>query len=46
MPVPDKYRSGSSQSSIRWNTGPPVEKLEEVLKELKGNCNPIGGTTI
>jgi hypothetical protein len=22
MPVPDKYRSGCSQSSIRWKTGP------------------------
>ena len=24
MPVPGKYRSGCSQSSIGWNTGPPV----------------------
>ena len=22
MPVPGKYRSGCSQSSIEWNTGP------------------------
>jgi hypothetical protein len=22
--VPGKHRSGCSQSSIRWNTGPPV----------------------
>ena len=36
MPVPGKYRSGCSQSSIRWNTGPPMEELERVLKELKG----------
>jgi hypothetical protein len=36
MPVPGKYRSGCSQSSIRWNTGPPMEKLEKVPKELKG----------
>jgi hypothetical protein len=25
MPVPGKYRSGCSQSSIGWNTGPPME---------------------
>jgi hypothetical protein len=31
---------------IRWNTGPPTEKLEKAPKELKGVCNPIGGTTI
>jgi hypothetical protein len=37
MPVPDKYRSGYSQSSIRWNTGPPMEKLEKAPKELKGS---------
>jgi hypothetical protein len=30
-----KYRSGCSQSSIRWNTRPPVEKLEKAPKELK-----------
>jgi hypothetical protein len=30
MPVPGKYRSGCSQSSIRWNTGPPMEKLEKL----------------
>jgi hypothetical protein len=38
MPVPGKYRSGCSQSAIRWNTGPPVEKLEKVPKELKGSA--------
>ena len=38
MPVPGKYRSGCSQSSIRWNTGPPMEELEKVLKELKGSA--------
>jgi hypothetical protein len=27
MPVPGKYRSGCSQSSIRWNTGFPMEEL-------------------
>jgi hypothetical protein len=36
MPVPGKYRSGCSQSSIRWNTGPSMEKLEKAPKELKG----------
>jgi hypothetical protein len=29
MPVPGKYRSRCSQSSIRWYTGPPLEKLEK-----------------
>ena len=24
LPVPGKYRSGCSQSSIGWNTGPPI----------------------
>jgi hypothetical protein len=40
MPVPAKYRSGCSQSSIRWNTGPPMEKLEKAPKELKGSATP------
>ena len=35
MPVPGKHRSGCSQLSIRWNTGPPMEKLEKAPKELK-----------
>jgi hypothetical protein len=35
LPVPSKYRSGCSQSSIGWNTGTPVEELEKVPKELK-----------
>ena len=30
MPVPGKYRSGCSQSSIGWNTGPPMDELEKV----------------
>jgi hypothetical protein len=34
MPVPGKYRSGCSQSS----TGPPMEELEKVPKELKGSA--------
>jgi hypothetical protein len=38
MPVPGKHRSGCSQSSIRRNTGPPMEKLEKALKELKGSA--------
>jgi hypothetical protein len=38
MPVPSKYRSGCSQSSIRWNTGPPMEKLEKAPKEQKGSA--------
>jgi hypothetical protein len=46
MPVPGKYRSGCSQSSIRWNTGSPKEKLEKAPKELKGSANTIGGITI
>jgi hypothetical protein len=38
MPGPSKHRSGCSQSAIGWNTGPPTEKLEKVLKELKGSA--------
>jgi hypothetical protein len=38
MSVPGKYRSGCSQSSIRWNTGPPIEKLEKAPKELEGSA--------
>jgi len=34
IPVPGKYRSGYSHSSIGWNTGPPMEELEKVPKEL------------
>jgi hypothetical protein len=36
--VPGKYRSGCSQSSIRWNTEPLMEKLEKAPKELKGSA--------
>jgi hypothetical protein len=36
--VPGKYRSVCSQSSIGWNTGPPMEKLEKAPKELKGSA--------
>jgi hypothetical protein len=31
-------RSVYSQSSIGWNTGPPMEKLEKAPKELKGSA--------
>ena len=34
-PKPGKYRSGCSQSSIGWNTKPPMEELENIPKELK-----------
>jgi hypothetical protein len=27
-----------SQSAIGWNTGPPMEELEKVPKELKGSA--------
>jgi hypothetical protein len=36
-PVTGKYRSGCSQSSIGWITGPPMEELEKIPKELKGS---------
>ena len=36
MPVPGKYRSECSQSSIVWNIGLPMEELQKVSKELKG----------
>jgi hypothetical protein len=35
MPVPCKYRSGCSQSSIGWNTGHLKKELDKVPKELK-----------
>jgi hypothetical protein len=38
MPEPGKYRSGCSQSAIGWNTGPPMEELEKIPKELKGSA--------
>jgi hypothetical protein len=34
MPVLGKHRSGCSQSSIESNTGPPMEELDKVPKEL------------
>ena len=36
LPVPGKYRSGCSQSSIGWDTGPPMEELEKVSKSWRG----------
>ena len=39
-PVPGKYRSGCSQSSVGWNTGPLMEDLEKITKELKGSASP------
>ena len=38
MPVPGKYRSLCSQSSIGWNPGPLKKELEKVPKELKGSA--------
>jgi hypothetical protein len=38
MSGPGKHRSGCSQSAIGWNTGPPMEELEKVSKELKGSA--------
>jgi hypothetical protein len=37
-PEPSKHRSGCSQSAIGWITGPPMEELEKVSKELKGSA--------
>jgi hypothetical protein len=34
-PWPSKHRSGCSQSTIGWISGPPMEELEKVSKELK-----------
>jgi hypothetical protein len=38
MPMPGKYRNGSSQLSIGWNTGPLMKELEKLPKELKGSA--------
>ena len=38
MPVPGKYRSGCSQSSIGLSTGSPMKELEKVPKKLKGSA--------
>jgi hypothetical protein len=36
LPVPGKYRSGCSQSSIGWSTGSPMKELEKVPKSWRG----------
>jgi hypothetical protein len=36
LQVPGKYRSGCSQSSIGWNTGPQMKELEKEPKSLRG----------
>jgi hypothetical protein len=41
-----EQRSRCSQSATGWITGPPMEELEEVPRELGGICNPIRGTAI
>jgi hypothetical protein len=46
MPVPDKYRSGCSQSSIGENTEPFNEGARESTQGAKGVCNPLGRTVI
>jgi hypothetical protein len=40
LTVPDKYRSGCSQPSIRWSTGSTMKELDKVPKELKGFAAP------
>jgi hypothetical protein len=45
MPVPRKYTSGCSQSSIGWNTG-PIGGARESTQGAEGVCNPIGGATL
>jgi hypothetical protein len=35
---PSKHISGCSQSAIGWITGPPMEELEKIPKELKGSA--------
>jgi hypothetical protein len=37
-PGPRKHISGCSQSANGWITGPPVEELEKIPKELKGSA--------
>jgi hypothetical protein len=38
MPGPGKHRSGCPHLAIGWNTGPPMQELEKVPKELKGSA--------
>jgi hypothetical protein len=37
MPVPSKYRSGCSQSSIGWNTEPPNKGARESTQGTEGS---------
>jgi hypothetical protein len=46
MPVPVKYRSLCSESSIGWNTGSPMKELEKKNEGAEGVCSPIGETII
>jgi hypothetical protein len=46
MTVPDKYRSGCSQSSYWMEHRVHNEGARESTKRAEGVCNPIGGTTI
>jgi hypothetical protein len=46
MPVPGKYRSGCSPSSIGWEHRAPNGGARESTQRAKGVCNPIGGITI
>jgi hypothetical protein len=39
QPGTSKQRIGCSQSAIGWITGPPMEELEKVPKELKRSAN-------
>jgi hypothetical protein len=38
LPGPSKHRGGCSQSAIGYITGPPMEELEKIPKELKGSA--------
>jgi hypothetical protein len=37
MPGPSKHKRGCSQSAVGWITGPPMEELEKIPKELMGS---------
>ena len=43
LPESDKFRDGSSKSTIGLSMGSPMKELEKGLKKLK-ICNPIGRT--
>jgi hypothetical protein len=46
MPVPDKHRSGCSQSAIWIEHRAPNGGARESTQGAEGVYNPIGGTTI